>query len=313
MNLAAIIRAGLAGNPKSLPSALFYDALGSQLFEAITLLPEYALSRTGMRMLRENAGEMVGLPGELEIVELGPGAGAKARILVEALRKRQAKVRFTGVDVSDEALVACRRTLEEVEGVSAVGIQASYIEGLRLALLQRKPGARVLVPFLGSNISNFARADARRFLGDVRQELGPGDVLLLAADLEKPPARLLPAYDDALGVTAAFNKNALLRLNAEWGADFDLAAFAHEARWNADERRVEMHLRALRPQEVHVRALELRVSLREGETIWTESSHRFSLEELRDWASGSGYLWRQAWVDEEWPYVQCLLEVPPPD
>ena len=306
MNLA--IREGLTASPRRLPSALFYDALGSQLFEAITLLPEYEVSRAGMRLLRAHAELMVALPGELEIVELGPGGGAKARILIEALRLRQERVRFIGVDVSQEALIACRRTLEEIPGVSALAVCGTYVEGLRQAVKLRTPRARLLVPFLGSNISNFSRADARAFLRDVRESLRQGDVMLLAADLDKPPERLLPAYDDALGVTAAFNKNALQRLNREWDADFDLTAFEHEARWRADERRIEMHLRSLKRQDVRVGRIDLAFTMEEGETIWTESSHRFRLDELQAWAAEAGFKWCGAWVDEEWPFAQCLLE-----
>jgi L-histidine N-alpha-methyltransferase len=308
MPLTEAIRRGLSSRPLQLPSALFYDALGSQLFEAITLLPEYGVSRTGLRMLHAHAAEMVALPGEIELLELGPGGGGKARILVDALRLRQERVRFVGVDVSQEALNQCRRTLEEIPGVTAAGVCDEYVPGLRRAVSLRTPGTRLLVLFLGSNISNFARDDARTFLRDVREALQPGDVMMLAADLEKPASVLLPAYDDALGVTAAFNKNALQRLNREWGANFDLDAWSHVARWNEAERRVEMHLRALRPQHVRIERLSLSVDVREGETIWTESSHRFRIDELQDWAKAAGFRWCGAWIDAEWPLAQCLLE-----
>jgi uncharacterized SAM-dependent methyltransferase len=163
------------------------------------------------------------------------------------------------------------------------------------------------VLFLGSNLSNFDRQASVRFLRDVRRALQPGDALLLSADLEKPPERLLPAYDDALGVTAAFNLNLLVRLNREWGADFDLAAFTHQARWNDAERRVEMHLVALRACDVQVPRLELALHFEAGETLWTESSHRFNVAELRAWGLEAGLRCEQAWVDEAWPLALTLL------
>jgi uncharacterized SAM-dependent methyltransferase len=164
------------------------------------------------------------------------------------------------------------------------------------------------VLFLGSNLSNFERADAAGFLRGVRARLAPGDLLLLAADLDKDPKRLLPAYDDALGVTAAFNRNVLHRLNREWGAEFPLDGFRHEARWNAHERRIEMHLVAQQRCEVAVRSVAVVAQLAAGESIWTESSHRFSTGELRAWAGEAGFGLRAQWVDEEWPFVQALFE-----
>lgn len=308
MNLGEDIRKGLSSAPKRLPSALFYDALGSRLFEVITQLPEYPLFSAGLRVIREHADAMVAVPGPVDLVELGPGGGAQARILAEALARRQERVRFVGIDVSEEALAACLRLLGELPSVSAEAIQGDYLEGLRKAARMRRPGTRLLVAFLGSSISNLERDEARRFLAAVGAALSPGDSFLLAADLDKPPAQLLPAYDDALGVTAAFNKNALLRLNREWGADFDLGAFSHEARWNPSARRIEMHLRSLRDQEVRIPELDLKVALAEGETIWTESSHRFRVEELQSWAREAGLSWSEHWIDAEWPFVTCRMQ-----
>ncbi|HYQ81223.1 MAG TPA: L-histidine N(alpha)-methyltransferase, partial [Anaeromyxobacteraceae bacterium] len=181
-----------------------------------------------------------------------------------------------------------------------------YLEGLRAATAAPAPGRR-LVLFLGSNLSNFDRREARTFLGEVRACLAPGDGFLLATDLDKEPERLLPAYDDALGVTAAFNRNLLVRLNRDFDADFDLQAFAHEVRWNAAERRIEMHLRALRPCQVQVERLGLVLRFAEGETLWTESSHRFGLDELRGWAEAAGFRCRRQWVDPRWPFAHSLL------
>ncbi|MEW6429905.1 MAG: L-histidine N(alpha)-methyltransferase [Myxococcota bacterium] len=212
--------------------------------------------------------------------------------------------------MSAQALEDCKRTLEQLDGVHVDTVEAPYVQGLARVAKDRMPGTRRLVLFLGSNLSNFDRAEALAFLRDVRAQLVPGDALLLATDLDKQPERLLPAYDDPLGVTAAFDKNLLVRLNREWGADFPLDAFVHRAKWNAAGRRVEMHLEATRALEVRVAALELTVRFEQGETIWTESSHRFSVEELRAWAVEAGFEVTQQWVDAEWPFAQSLLIVP---
>lgn len=310
MDLDRLIRDGLTQPQKQLPSALLYDALGSMLFEAITFLPEYGVTRAGLRLLEAHKDAMVAGDGELELLELGPGAGRKARLLVEAARARQPHVRFIAVDVSAQALEDCKRTLEQLDGVHVDTVEAPYVQGLARVAKDRMPGTRRLVLFLGSNLSNFDRAEALAFLRDVRAQLAPGDALLLATDLDKQPERLLPAYDDALGVTAAFDKNLLVRLNREWGADFPLDAFVHRAKWNAAARRVEMHLEATRALEVRVAALELTERLEQGETIWTESSHRFSVEELRAWAVEAGFEVTQQWVDAEWPFAQSILTVP---
>lgn len=303
------IRRGLTMAQKQLPSAMLYDALGSMLFEAITFLPEYGVTRAGVRLLQQHRAEMVRGEGELELVELGPGAGRKARLLLEAALQQQQQVRFIGVDVSAQALDDCQFTLEQLDGVTVEKVQASYIEGLERSAKSRRPGVRRLVLFLGSNLSNFDRPEAQRFLRQVRAQLQPGDALLLATDLDKDPARLLPAYDDALGVTAAFDKNALVRLNREWGADFPLDAFVHRSRWNQKDRRVEMHLEAQRELVVRVAALDLTVTFKPGETIWTESSHRFAVDELRAWGVEAGFSVARQWVDAEWPFAQTFLTV----
>ena len=305
--LLEAVRRGLSGSPRTLPPALLYDDLGSALFEAITCLPEYQLTRADLRLLSAHAGEVVEALGELaEVLELGPGGGRKAAVLVAAVLRRQPRARFVAVDVSPAALAECRRTLEPLGQVEVALVRGAYLPGLKAATAAPAPGRR-LVLFLGSNLSNFERREARAFLTEVRACLAAGDGLLLATDLDKEPERLLPAYDDALGVTAAFNRNVLLRLNRDFGADFDLAAFAHEVRWNAAERRIEMHLRAVRPCAVRVERLGLTLRFAEGETLWTESSHRFGLAELRGWAEAAGFRCQRQWVDERWPFAHSLL------
>ena len=302
-----LIRAGLLGRQKSVPSALLYDDLGSALFEAITMLPEYEVSRTDTSMLGRHADTALGILGTpLEVIELGPGTGRKARLLLERLSVKQPSTRFFAIDTSPAALQSCARLVEELPAVQAITIEGMFIDGLR-RLPPRRADARRLVLFLGSNLSNFDRRESLEFFRDVRRQLAPGDALLLSADLEKAPERLLPAYDDALGVTAAFNRNVLSRLNREWGADFDLSAFAHEVRWDAAARRIEMHLRALRQCEVHVPRLKLTLHFDVGETLWTESSHRFDVAELRSWGFESGLACTEAWVDSSWPLALALF------
>jgi dimethylhistidine N-methyltransferase len=302
-----MIREGLTRPQKQLPSFLLYDAVGSRLFEVITQLPEYGVSAAGQRLVQAHRHEAVLADGPVEIVELGPGAGVSARLFVEALKQRQRRVRFIAIDVSAQALADCHRTVSEA-GVEVVCIEDRYLEGLERAAAVREPGARQLVLFLGSNLSNFDRSEALAFLHGIRRRLRPSDALLLATDLDKEPERLLPAYDDALGVTAAFNRNLLVRLNREWDADFAVSEFTHQARWNAPQRRIEMHLLAQRRCDVHVRALDFTARFEAGESLWTESSHRFSLDELRAWAKDAGFVVAKQWVDRDWPFAQTLLE-----
>lgn len=303
-DLGAAILRGLRAAPKTLPTALLYDALGSALFEAITELPEYGLTRADLRLIERHAPDVArALPGPLDVVELGPGGGRKAALFLPAVLARQGGAVFTAVDVSPSALRECRRALEQLPNVEVRAVEATYLDGLRRA--GRVAGTRRVVLFLGSNLSNFSRRESLSFLREVRDALSPGDALLLATDLEKDPSLLLPAYDDALGVTAAFDRNLLVRLNREWGADFPLANFAHQARWNAPERRIEMHLVAYAPCEVRVLGEAFRFE--PGESIWTESSHRFRVDELRAWADEAGYACARQWVDEAWAFAHSLL------
>jgi len=302
-----LLRTGLTARQKTVPAALLYDELGSVLFEAITLVPEYQVARTDQAMLVTHLDEALGLlPRPLEVVELGPGHGKKARLVLERLASSQPRTRFFAVDVSGTALRGCQRHLEDLPTVDFHAVEDTFLQGLG-RLSPRQPGHRRVVLFLGSNLSNFDRVEGPRFLREVRERLQPGDALLLSADLEKAPARLLPAYDDALGVTAAFDRNVLVHLNREWGADFELANFVHRARWNAEQRRIEMHLEALKPAAVRVARLELTLRFKAGETLWTESSHRFNVEELRGWGAAAGLTLERAWVDQAWPLALTLF------
>jgi len=271
---ASEVRAGLTRpGQKELPSKYFYDEVGSALFEVITLLPEYGLSRADERLLRDHAEAMVRplLSSPVVVAELGSGSGKKTRWILEAIARREPTTYYP-IEISPAALAQCVKELGQLERVSVVGVERAYLEGLASVVAERRAGQRLLVLFLGSTIGNFDRGPAQQFLGALRRGLQPGDALLLGADLVKPLEQLLRAYDDSLGVTASFNLNLLARINRELGADFDPRAFEHIARYDEIERRVEMHLLSRRRQEVSIPGAGCSVLFSEGETIWTESS-----------------------------------------
>ncbi|HEY6546423.1 MAG TPA: L-histidine N(alpha)-methyltransferase [Vicinamibacteria bacterium] len=305
--LSAAIRQGLLGHPKRLPPECFYDELGSALFEAITVLPEYGLTRADLRLLTSHGGRIASqLRGPLDIVELGSGGGRKAKRLLQTTGW-PASVRYRPIDVSSAALDDCLERFSALRGVEVLPILGGYLEGLEQAVERRKPGASLLVLFLGSNLGNFERAAAHDFLRAIRARLGRGDALLVSVDLEKSEGRLLAAYDDAAGVTAAFNRNALARLNRELHADFDVLAFQHRALYDATERRIEMHLVPMTDELVQVKKLGLEVWIGAGEGIWTESSHKFAPGELAALGRDTGFWCSAEWVDSEWPYCLGLL------
>lgn len=307
LNFARDVREGL-GKPgqRELPSMYLYDEVGTALFEAITLLPEYGLTRADERLLRQYAPALLKhLPPPVVVAELGSGNGRKTRWLLEALARREA-VAYFPVDTSPSALANCRKELSGMGGLSIVGLETSYLEGLREVASRRRPGQTLLVLFLGSTVGNFDRPAAEHFLREIRQRLRPGDALLLGTDLEKPVANLRPAYDDPAGVTAAFNLNLLARINRELGGDFALRNFAHEARYNDCERRIEMHLRSMKRQTVTIRAADFTCTLEEGETIWTEACHKYRIEEIPGMARRTGYVCEAQWVDGEWPFAENM-------
>ena len=304
---AADVRAGLSGKIKALPSKYLYDPLGSALFEAITELPEYGLTRAEERILARHRGEIARqLPRGIAVAELGAGSGRKTVPVLDAILTRQHAVSYTAIDLSTAALDDCARLVAGRPGIRFRAIAATYLEGLAQVTAARTPGTPLLLLFLGSTIGNFDDGEQRTFLDGVRGLLREGDALLIGADLEKPVDRILTAYDDPLGVTAAFDLNVLARINRELHGDFDLKAFRHEARWSARFRRVEMHLRSMRPQLATIPGARCRVALREGETIWTESSHKFAPSDLPALASSAGFTSLAQWVDPEWPFADGL-------
>ncbi|HUA01621.1 MAG TPA: L-histidine N(alpha)-methyltransferase [Candidatus Aquilonibacter sp.] len=292
---------------KELPSKYLYDELGSALFDAICVLPEYGLSRAGMRLLERYAGEIVErVPGPVVVAELGSGSGQKTRWLLEVLARRQ-RVNYYPIDISGSALFRCQLELAHIDLVSIVGFERAYLDGLREVAERRREGERLFVLFLGSTIGNFDRPAGDQFLREVRSILREGDALLLATDLEKPIPALVLAYDDPAGVTAAFNKNLLARINRELGGDFDLTKFEHAVRYDESERRIEMHLRSKVWQRVTIRKAGFRFYMREGETIWTESSHKYDPQGVIEMGERSGYRCAGQWFDSEWLFAQSLL------
>lgn len=298
-NITAAVRAGLTSLPKRLPAWLFYDEAGSQLFEAITELPEYYLTRTERGILADHAGAMIASAAEgarLRITELGAGSADKTRLLLQAAVAQQKSVRYEPLDVSGSALETARRRIEhEISGVHVVPRVMDYTHTLDLAPTQ--PGERRLVLYIGSSIGNFDPQEAAALLRRVRTALNPGDSLLLGLDKVKDEATLLAAYDDAAGVTAAFNKNMLIRLNRELDADFDPEDFAHRAVWNATESRIEMHLVSRVAQRVQLPALDLEIAFAAGESIHTENSYKYTPRQTEAMLQEAGFEAVGSWTD----------------
>lgn len=300
------VRTGLTRpEQKTLPCRYFYDTVGSALFEAITQLDEYGLTRGEERILQTHAQAIVDrLPRNLVVTELGSGSGTKTRAILERLRQRQIVVYYP-IDVSSAALARCAMELGRLGAVFP--LEMSYLDGLREAANRRAAGQPLLTLFLGSTIGNFAPEAAIDFLYAIRQCLAPGDALLLGADLVKPVDRLLAAYDDPAGVTAAFNLNLLARINRELDADFDLRQFRHIARYDEEAQRVEMHLKSCLYQIVSIRKADLIVDFVPNETICTEASHKYRLEQIDEMARVAGFRVDGRWVDREWPFADSLL------
>jgi L-histidine N-alpha-methyltransferase len=306
---AAEVQRDLALVPKQLESKYLYDALGSSLFEAICRLPWYRITRAEQRLLVTHASEIVAALGadRSTIVELGCGSGEKLAVLAEALQRHGGSARVHLIDVSSQALEQTEQRLMPLRHVSVVGHQSTYEVGLRRAAAGRDGSGPMVVLLLGSNIGNFDRPAAAAFLRRIRQVLQPGDLLLLGADLVKPIADLQLAYDDPLGVTAAFNKNLLVRINRELGGTFNLAAFTHRAAWNAEEQRIEMHLVSRTNQTVTISAASATVVFRAGEHIWTESSYKYDPSQIPAMGEAAGFAVREQWIEERARFALSLM------
>lgn len=298
--VAAEARAGLISDPRTLSPWLFYDEAGSRLFDDITELPEYYLTRTERGILAANAEEIVltaarGRP--LTMLELGAGTAAKTGLLLRACVSLQGAVLYEPIDVSPSALEKARRTLErDLPGVTVRPQVANYITDA--VGITREPESRVLALYIGSSIGNFCPEQAAEILGSLRRQMAPGDGLLLGTDLAPGPGKLVGdlvrAYDDAAGVTAAFNRNMLVRLNRELGANFELDCFAHRAVWHGDASRIEMHLVSRGEQIVVIpensAGPELRLHFADGETIHTENSYKFDSSSIEVLLRNSGFV-----------------------
>jgi L-histidine N-alpha-methyltransferase len=319
--IAQDVLEGLTRSPKSLPPKLFYDAEGSALFERITRLPEYYLTRTeraifarhapaicrAARRGAQGAGASAPAHAALEVIELGAGSASKTRLLLAALLEQQAGVVYSPVDVSSAALQTARAALEaEFPALRVRPRVADITSDLRPLLRSPQPK---LVLFIGSSIGNFEPEAAVALLRGVRRALAPGDALLLGADLVKPESILLPAYDDSAGVTAAFNQNVLARINRELGGRFDLDSFRHEARWNARASRIEIYLVSRVAQSVPIGLLGITVPFARGESIHTENSYKYTSESLREMFTAAGFHAERVWHDRRRWFAVHLARV----
>ncbi len=301
----ADVLAGLGNEPKQLSAKYFYDTRGSELFEEITGLDEYYQTRTEIRILEAHASEIAALAGPgVVLIEPGAGAVRKVRILLDVLNEPAA---FVPVDISGEHLLAATRHLsKDYPSLPILPVIADYMRPFDLRLPSNLADARRAVFFPGSTIGNLDRPDAQAFLQRMARLVGRGGAAVVGVDLKKDRDRLEAAYDDARGITAAFNMNLLVRMNAELGADFDLAGFRHRAFWNADEGRVEMHLESVLPQNVTIDGRTF--AFRRGETIHTENSYKFDVPEFQELGSAAGFRAHTAWTDNEALFSVHFLE-----
>ena len=291
-NLRADVLSGLARPQKSLAPKYFYDARGSELFEAICALPEYYPTRIELAMMQDSAGDMARRLGPQSLlIEYGAGSGRKTRVLIEAL----APAAYMAIDISRTALRQCAAELAAAyPAVRVAAVCADYTRPLQLPEMETGARRRVIY-FPGSTIGNFTRAEALVFLRYAHAIAGPGGAMLVGVDLKKDPARLHAAYNDAQGVTAAFNLNLLTRINRELGGDFAVSAFEHHAFYDTDEGRIEMHLRSLREQNVNVAGQTFH--FRAGETIHTENSCKYAVAEFQQLARDAGFTAAFCWTD----------------
>jgi len=293
--LRSDVLTGLTATPKTLPPKWFYDKAGSALFEQITRLPEYYPTRAEREILTRRAGEIAAVTGAETIVELGSGSSEKTRLLLDALRAAGTLRHYIPVDVSDSALVdAAGSLVRDYPGLEVHGMIADVEHHLEVVPHQGEPR---IVAFLGGTIGNFEPGPRAEFLAQVRSIMREGDALLLGTDLVKSPAVLVPAYDDAAGVTAEFNRNVLHVINRELGADFDVDAFGHVAVWDAANEWIEMRLASAGAQVVRVEALDLEVRFADGEQMRTEISAKFRRERVEAELVATGLMMRGWWTD----------------
>lgn len=309
--VATAVRKGLSSQRKWLPPWLFYDAAGSQLFDRITELPEYYLTRTERAILAAYAPAIIARAAEgekLRISELGAGSATKTCLLLKATMERQGAVVYEPIDVSGSALrEAAERIRAEMAAVTVAPRIMDYTNGLHFE--PAREGERRLVLYIGSSMGNFEPGDASQLLGRLQAKLRAGDTILLGIDLVKDRDVLLAAYDDPAGVTAAFNRNMLVRLNRELGADFNPLAFAHRALWNRGQSRIEIYLESRRAQSVHIAGLDMTVDFAAGESIHTENSYKYAPGQIEAMLSETGFKPQATWNDEQGWFAVCLARV----
>jgi L-histidine Nalpha-methyltransferase len=306
---AADVRYYFSLTPRQLPSKYLYDALGSALFEAITDLPWYSLKRAEMRLLDAHARDVFRAADPLEtIVELGPGSGDKLARLIEGAGPPHAPLDVRLIDVSSSALDAAARRISAVDGAEVTAYRQNYDAGLDRFRSERRRSGRTLVVFLGSNIGNFDPPGGAALLRAIRAALLPSDTLLVGTDLVKPDGDLIRAYDDPLGVTAAFNLNLLVRINRELDGNFDVTGFRHRAVWNGRASRVEMHLVSRRPQRVHIQRAGIDVVIAKDESIWTESSYKYQPSGVMRLLEQAGFRTVAQWIDAPDAFALTLAE-----
>lgn len=302
------VREYLQRTPRQLPSKYFYDELGSALFDAICHLPWYRITRGESALLARHGRDILQpLRGPVHLGELGCGNGEKVELLAAGARGPLGLIQL--VDISPAALEAASSRLQALESGGLLAHHATYEVGLDLIARHRPPAGALLLLFLGSNIGNFDPPVGKDLLRRMRAVLRPGDALLLGSDLVKPEADLLLAYDDPLQVTAAFNRNLLRRINDELGGTFVLEGFAHRAVWNRDERRVEMHLVSVRRQQVRVEAADVELTFEAGESIWTESSHKYEVSQILEEGRAAGFGPAEQWVDASARFALTRFDV----
>lgn len=311
LSVKEIVGRGLGRSPKSLPPILFYDEEGSRLFEKICEVPEYYLTRKEQGILDEYAAEIIEtFDMEIDLIELGSGSSTKTRTLLSALFAAGHEVTYRPIDISQKMLLETANGLmEDYENLIIEAIAGDYHSGL--AEVGRRQSRQKVFLFLGSNLGNFQHSEALEFLADIRSAMRPGDKLLLGADLVKSPKILEAAYDDSAGVTRAFNLNLLARLNRELGADFNLANFEHKARWDVAAQAIQTYLVSKEQQQVHISALDTTVEFRAGEAMHTESSHKYTLDDLETLATLAGLRLTRTWMDDQGWFALNLIELDP--
>ena len=306
-DFATDVLEGLSAHPKRIPCKYFYDEAGSKLFEEICNLPEYYLTRTELSILERVAPEIAGFSkGNLGLIELGSGNSKKTRLLIEAIIAEQGSLHYFPIDLAESMLVGVsKRLIRQYPELEITACVAEYKIGIRK--IPEKILEQKMVVFLGSNIGNFTLSEAAGFLREIRRQLSGGDYVLIGADMQKEASVLEAAYNDSKNVTAEFNLNLLRRINSELGGNFDLKSFSHLAFYNADECRIEMHLRSERDQEVHIQELGKTFQFEQGEMVHTENSYKYSREQIVELSSQSGFDLSQSWQDERGYFSLNLL------